>query len=811
MKKVLKRPASSPILRIGLLAIALVTLTAMASSLRPNHETDRTASPRSGKSASVSTVVPEAQAVAPAQAIVPNQVQVMQQVNAFLGLAESRLVSIDLTNAVPGQPLMVHINDPVQPMTLELVPHRIRADGYQLLGIGPDGVPVPFNPGPERTLRGRVQEIPGSHVAGSLMSDGLYATVFRPDGERLWIEAVGQRLGLGDNRIHAIYENCDTLPHGKSCGMDAPIVDIDQDHVPQGGVAGGPQGGTICTAELANDADFEFFQAHGSSVPLVQDRIELVTNTMNVQYEEEVGITHVITTTLVRFAEPDPYTVFTNTELLCQFINEWVNFHSDIQRDVAQLWTGREVSGSVIGQAANIGNICDQPAGCSTFPCNCGAFGTDGSYCFVQSDFNGNFSCATDLSAHELGHLWDASHCSCPSNTMNPSITCANLFGGPTSGSIMAYRDTRQCLDCATPLAFAFPNGIPSVVTPAGGTTMRVEVLQGSQTPMPGTGMLHYSTGGSFSAVAMTVVSANVYDAVFPAVACGQTVEFYVSAEATGGFEQTSPANAPTGTYLAASGYAFQLSFDDNFEVNQGWTVTNGPGLTDGAWERGVPAGVGDRGDPPNDADGSGQCFLTDNEQGNSDVDGGSTTVTSPTMDATGGLPVVSYSRWFHNSFGAEPFTETFTVQVSDNNGATWSNLEIVGPGGPEVSGGWIAKQFDITSAGITATNQFRIRFTTQDPAPGAVVEAGVDAVRLTIVDCTPPDPCIGDVAGPNFQPPGDGTVDAADLAYLLGEWGPNPGSLADLVNSVTFAPPPDGAVDAADLAFLLGAWGGCP
>ena len=72
---------------------------------------------------------------------------------------------------------------------------------------------------------------------------------------------------------------------------------------------------------------------------------------------------------------------------------------------------------------------------------------------------------------------------------------------------------------------------------------------------------------------------------------------------------------------------------------------------------------------------------------------------------------------------------------------------------------------------------------------------------------------CTGDfVSGATFQPPPDGAVDAADLAYLLGDWGTiNLESPADMVTSATFQPPPDGIVDAADLAVLLGAWGACP
>lgn len=48
----------------------------------------------------------------------------------------------------------------------------------------------------------------------------------------------------------------------------------------------------------------------------------------------------------------------------------------------------------------------------------------------------------------------------------------------------------------------------------------------------------------------------------------------------------------------------------------------------------------------------------------------------------------------------------------------------------------------------------------------------------------------------------GSGSVDAADLAQLLGAWGPNPGHPADFNE--------DGIVNAADLAQLLGAWGPC-
>ena len=105
-------------------------------------------------------------------------------------------------------------------------------------------------------------------------------------------------------------------------------------------------------------------------------------------------------------------------------------------RDVAHLFTGRNMSGNVIGRAWAIpGPICSN----------------SGAYCVSQSDFNNIFSCATDLSAHELGHLWGAFHCNCNGWTMNPSITCANRFIQGSINSIVAHRNSRGCLNPARP------------------------------------------------------------------------------------------------------------------------------------------------------------------------------------------------------------------------------------------------------------------------------------------------------------------------------------------------------------------------
>ena len=175
----------------------------------------------------------------------------------------------------------------------------------------------------------------------------------------------------------------------------------------------------------------------------------------------------------------------------------------------------------------------------------------------------------------------------------------------------------------------------------------------------------------------------------------------------------------------------------DNAGDATGWVVSGSlASAAVGRWGWGVPTGGGDRGDPATDAGGSGGCFLTGNGAGNTDVDGGPTVLTSPDIDATlVADPVIAYDRWFHNAFGAEPNTDPFTVEISNNAGATWSTLEVLGPTGHSTYGQWNTAQFRIADF-VTPTSQVRLRFTSGDLGGGAVVEAAIDNIALTSFEC---------------------------------------------------------------------------
>jgi hypothetical protein len=104
-----------------------------------------------------------------------------------------------------------------------------------------------------------------------------------------------------------------------------------------------------------------------------------------------------------------------------------------------------------------------------------------------------------------------------------------------------------------------------------------------------------------------------------------------------------------------------------------------------------------------------------------------------------------------------------------------------------------------------------RTNFDPEEHGPRQRFQVEAQLERI-VPDTTLETDCFADlVSSTTFQPPPDGVVDAADLAFLLGAWGNANGSTADIVTSATFQPPEDGVIDAADLAFLLGAWGECP
>lgn len=347
----------------------------------------------------------------------------------------------------PAVPTRVDVTLPdLGLVTLELTPVSIRTADYRLLVQQPDGSLEPVEPGSESTYTGRVLEHPGSVVAASIERVNLFAMIRFESGAEYWIQplwSAAQAMKLNYfpcPSIHLVYRGADTICTGvcSQPDVDPPAGNPGDNPTPHGGC------GTDelpCIAELAIDVDFEYFQARGSSNFNVQDRVSAIINVVNHQFQRDVHLTHRLQAIVIRSAEPDPYTAAGATDLLNQVKTEWVANGGTIPRDLVQLFTGRDLTGSDTGAAFDAA-VCND----------------EFHYSLVQSDFSPLFSCVTDNSAHFLGHLWGATHCACPASTMNPTLSCANTFGGTGSTSIAEIANFLESATCLSSEGFAPTN-----------------------------------------------------------------------------------------------------------------------------------------------------------------------------------------------------------------------------------------------------------------------------------------------------------------------------------------------------------------
>lgn len=285
----------------------------------------------------------------------------------------------------------------------------------------------------------------------------------------------------------------------------------------------------------------------------------------------------------------------------------------------------------------------------------------------------------------------------------------ANLGNGtPNYNQICAgfSAHNMDCPDLAL-IEFVYPSGKPAYVFPNVETPVLFNVTSISADPVPGTGAFYYSIdGGAYQAGTITELAPNQYEFMMPAVECLQTINWYVSAEATGYGTVSDPQYAPAASYVTFAATQISVAFEDDFETDKGWTVSGG------LWARGAPTGGGGQYGNPDPVGGhnSPKCFAY-NLNGDYENSMPERHLTSPVMDCSA-MSGVSFKFW--RWLGVEqPSYDHAYVRVS-TNGSTWTTIwENSG----EVSdAAWTYQEFDISSiADGQATVYVRFTMGTSD------------------------------------------------------------------------------------------------
>lgn len=390
-------------------------------------------------------------------------------------LAVSRCSLQDLSlPAQAGAAFAVPVALDGAPMQLLLSPYSMRSPHFQLLVQVEGGAIVQQTPAPPATYRGEVEGVPGSVVSASLIDGQLTALIRLAPGLPVFgVQPASAIAPTASHRLHAVYSSFDRLELDGLCGTDTSAPWIPEPPLPAG--PGDAAGDKVC--EIACDADVEFYNKNSQSVTATENDIENVLNAVEAIYQADVGILYTTTTILVRTVESDPYSSTSPGTLLNQFSAHWNGSQAAIPRDVAHLFTGKELSGSVIG-IAQLNVICNKSS----------------AYGLSQSKYTSSMLYRAGLTAHEIGHNWSAGHCDGASDC---SIMCSGLggctgdlnnFGAGEKAQIVNKKNSVTCLSDPGPtpaptVASLTPNSVkaflPASVTITGtnlSTTSKVTV-----------------------------------------------------------------------------------------------------------------------------------------------------------------------------------------------------------------------------------------------------------------------------------------------------------------------------------------------
>ena len=372
-------------------------------------------------------------------------------------------------------------------------------------------------------------------------------------------------------------------------------------------------------------------------------------------------------------------------------------------------------------------------------------------YCDQQYDHGyGRFDMAWDLGL---------------SNYLDPLNTGVEILDGISISGISIIHDAFDDM--------AFENNSIDFIANVSAYTGNIDAVE-----------LYYNIGEGFISQEMQPQGfGGNYEASIGGLYNGMIIEYYILAVNSEGVIQTFPSNAPENSIIFILGELPDL-YSTDFELNSdGWIAGDSSDTaTAGIWELAEPVATynddGNQVQPGSDNTINGSyCFVTGNgyEEANGgfdDVDGGNTTLYSPSFNLSGfDEAIVTYWKWYTNNIGDNGNNDKWIVSISDNGGESWIDLENTSSS----STSWLKERF-ILSDYINFNSDVIFRFIAEDIAydgdagsGGSLVEAAMDDFLIEYI--AQGSGVLGDVNN-------DGAADVLDVvlvvSMILGSESPN-------------------------------------
>jgi hypothetical protein len=185
--------------------------------------------------------------------------------------------------------------------------------------------------------------------------------------------------------------------------------------------------------ELATEADYEYVKLMGSA-RAANDHILSIINQVEGIYKKDLNLSFKVVYQHTWSTEQDPYTSTEPAALIEEFIDHWKTGFSEIDKDLAHMWTGKDFDGSVVG-IARVGVTCRAPGS---------------SYGISQHVKTAIGRLA--VTAHEIGHNFNATHMSdesCTDTLMTRALGSSTkpTFCNRSRAEILGFiKETPECL-----------------------------------------------------------------------------------------------------------------------------------------------------------------------------------------------------------------------------------------------------------------------------------------------------------------------------------------------------------------------------
>lgn len=297
------------------------------------------------------------------------------------------------------------------PFDIEVAPYDMRAPHYRAEVVLDGGEVRSLERTPVRTYKGTVRGSAQAQARFTIDENTFEGVIITPN-ELYFVESARKYSSAATQRDFLVYKGSDVIQTSfGECGATlAEKVSNEVSRLKSQRQISAFATGAVTddlfapprSIDLATDADFEYFTALGSAVA-ANNEILSIMNSVEGIYNNQLGLQFTIVFQNVWGTSLDPYISTIAENLLEELLVHWNDTRVEIRRDLTHLWTGKNITDpdsntSTIGIAFRPGMDC--PLGLTSYG---------------LSERLSQTPQKIILTAHEIGHNFNATHTNEPS------------------------------------------------------------------------------------------------------------------------------------------------------------------------------------------------------------------------------------------------------------------------------------------------------------------------------------------------------------------------------------------------------------